>query len=188
MIVEDVCKSGKWLRTVGSNPRRTTKAGSYYAEMNRRCNPELQVGKYASYSGCESYFTTFQEFAEWAMNQRCYGMNLDKDLLVKGNKVYSPTTCVFLPTELNNLITKCEGRRGDWPIGVSFDPLRGFKASAQNGEAKSHLGYFYTSEDAFNAYKVAKEQYMKLQAEKWKHQIDPRAYKALMEYEVEITD
>ena len=41
---------------------------------------------------------------------------------------------------------------------------------------------------AFNAYKEAKEAFVKEQAEKWKSQIDPRAYKALMNYQVEITD
>lgn len=51
-----------------------------------------------------------------------------------------------------------------------------------------HLGYFSTPEEAFNAYKEAKEDYVKEVAEKWKDQIDPRVYEALMKYRVEITD
>ena len=42
--------------------------------------------------------------------------------------------------------------------------------------------------EAFNAYKKAKENYLKELANKWKGKIDPRAYEALMNYEVEITD
>ena len=40
----------------------------------------------------------------------------------------------------------------------------------------------------FNAYKQAKESFIKEQAEKWKGKIDNTAYKALMDYEVDITD
>ena len=36
--------------------------------------------------------------------------------------------------------------------------------------------------------KTAKEDYLKTLAEKWKGNIDVRAYNALMNYEVEITD
>ena len=50
------------------------------------------------------------------------------------------------------------------------------------------MGYFKTEIEAFNAYKTAKESFVKEQAEKWKGKIDERAYEALMDYEVEITD
>ena len=50
------------------------------------------------------------------------------------------------------------------------------------------MKYFNTELEAFNAYKTAKESFIKEQANKWKSQIDNRAYNALMNYEVEITD
>ena len=50
------------------------------------------------------------------------------------------------------------------------------------------LGYFKTELEAFKAYKIAKETFVKEQAENWKSQIDPRAYEALMNYEVNIDD
>ena len=53
---------------------------------------------------------------------------------------------------------------------------------------REHLGYFKTEVEAFNAYKVAKESFIKEQANNWKDQIDERAYEALMNYAVEITD
>ena len=56
--------------------------------------------------------------------------------------------------------------------------------SSQN----KYLGLFNTELEAFYAYKQAKETYIKEVANKWKDQIDPRVYNALMKYEVEITD
>lgn len=52
----------------------------------------------------------------------------------------------------------------------------------------NRIGYFDNFNDAFLAYKKAKEAYLKEQAEKWKGKIDERAYNALMNYTVEITD
>ena len=62
---------------------------------------------------------------------------------------------------------------------------------AQVGKGKGklkHLGYFKTETEAFNAYKQAKEVFVKEQANEWKGKIDDRAYNALMNYQVEITD
>ena len=58
----------------------------------------------------------------------------------------------------------------------------------KNKWKSEHLGSFNTELEAFKAYKKAKESFVKEQAEKWKSQIDPRAYEALMSYQVEITD
>ena len=58
----------------------------------------------------------------------------------------------------------------------------------KNKGKPKHLGYFKTEIEAFNAYKQAKESFVKEQANKWKDQIDERAYNALMNYTVEITD
>ena len=56
------------------------------------------------------------------------------------------------------------------------------------GCQKEHLGSFNTEIEAFNAYKTAKEAFIKEQANKWKGKIDERAYNALMNCQVEITD
>ena len=118
------------------------------------------------------------------------GWHLDKDLLVKGNKVYSEDTCVFLPNEINSLLTKRTASRGEYLIGVSWYKTRkAFKAQVNKNKGKpENLGYFKTEIEAFNAYKTAKEYFVKEQAERWKGKIDERAYEALMDYEVEITD
>ena len=50
------------------------------------------------------------------------------------------------------------------------------------------LGYFDFELEAFSVYKEQKECHIKEVANKWKDQIDPRVYEALMNYQVEITD
>lgn len=53
---------------------------------------------------------------------------------------------------------------------------------------EKHLGSFPTQESAFEAYKQAKESYVKEVAEKWKGKIDDKAYQALLQWKIEITD
>ena len=116
--------------------------------------------------------------------------HLDKDLLIKCNKVYSESTCVFLPQEVNSLLTKRTSLRGNHLIGVYWGKThKAFIALVNKNKGKQeHLGYFKTEIEAFNAYKQAKEDFVKEQANKWKSQIDERAYNALMSYEVSTND
>lgn len=94
-----------------------------------------------------------------------------------------------IPPELNTLIIKCDNARGSYPVGVTAIKKRNaFSSRLSVGGFRKYLGYYKTPEEAFYAYKEAKEEYVKEQANKWKDQIDPRAYKALMNYEVEIDD
>ena len=66
---------------------------------------------------------------------------------------------------------------------------KGFIAQVSKNKGGSEwLGCFKTELEAFKAYKQAKEYFIKEQANKWKSQIDERAYEALMNYQVEITD
>ena len=95
---------------------------------------------------------------------------MDKDLLVKGNKVYSEDTCVFLPREINNVLTSRNSLRGKYLLGVCFHKCSG-KLIAQinlNAINRKYLGTFNTEIEAFNAYKQAKESFIKEQANKWK--------------------
>ena len=138
-------------------------------------------------------FKSYEYFYEWCHKQVGFnnqGWHLDKDLLIKGNKVYSENTCVFIPAEVNTLLIKREALRGEHLIGVSWSKRnKAFRARVNKNKGESeHLGYFKTEVEAFNAYKQAKESFVKEQAEKYKSQIDPRAYNALMKYTVEITD
>ena len=148
-----------------------------------------------TYKGCEvcTEWHNFQNFAEWFEDNyyKIPGevMSLDKDVLVKGNKIYSPETCMFVPQDINILFTKCDNSRGDYPIGVSYHKQKGKYISRCNVCNKlKHLGYFDNPEEAFNAYKTAKEKYIKEVADKYKEYIPQKLYEAMYNYEVEIDD
>lgn len=105
-------------------------------------------------------------------------------MLVKGNKVYSSTTCCFLPYELNHLF-KCSRR--DLPPGVSISGDK-FQVHCSSDGNNNYLGIFKNLEEAFDAYKTAKETEIKRMADKFKSQLTPECYQAMYKYQVEIID
>ena len=160
-----------------------------------RCYSIKNRLKNVNYNDCfvSENFKYYPYFYEWCNKQVGFNsedFELDKDLLIKGNREYGEDTCVFIPREINVMLTKSDKTRGDLPIGVHFDKRRGkYIAQMNRGTGvRKFLGSFESSEEAFNCYKVNKESYIKELAEKWKDAIDPRAYDALMNYEVEIDD
>lgn len=164
-----------------------------WQNMLERCYDLKYQDNFSTYIGClvDEHWHNFQVFGEWFEDnynpETMHDWHLDKDILVKGNKMYSPKTCCFLPQEINLLLNKSKNSRGGYPIGVS---KKGNKFQAQisvNGK-REYLGTFNTTEEAFQAYKTAKEKYIKEVAEKYQHQITEQTYQALINYKVEITD
>jgi hypothetical protein len=161
--------------------------------MHRRCYDPKYHEKHPTYKNCKvcKEWNDYQEFAEWYYSHyyelENEIMNLDKDILKKGNKIYSPKTCVFVPQRINSLFVKSNKIRGELPIGVTKHGNK-FRAMLNKDNKLIHLGLYDTVEEAFHAYKHAKEQYIKEVAEEYKGKIDNRLYDALMNYEVEITD
>lgn len=147
--------------------------------------------KYPSYKDVtvDECWHNFQNFAEWFEKNYTEGFELDKDILVKGNKHYSPKTCCFVPSELNKCFTKREAKRGKYPIGVSFHKkLKRFITSLNRNGDIILLGYYDTPEEAFEVYKFAKESWVKELANKWQEDITEKCYQALINYKVEIND
>ena len=164
-----------------------------------RCYSDAYKKRQPTYEGCEvsENFKYYEYFYEWCHKQIGFGgdgsgnpFHLDKDLLVKGNKVYSEDSCVFLPQEINKMLTRSTASRGEHLIGVYWHKTnKAFKAQVSRSKGKQkNLGYFATEIEAFNTYKQAKEAFVKEQANEFKSQIDERAYEALMNYTVEIDD
>ncbi len=172
-----------------------TKEYALWYDMLERCYSDFYKKKRPTYEGCKvsDKFKSYEYFYEWCNKQIGFGnkdWHLDKDLLIKGNKVYSENTCVFVPAEINSLLVKNTASRGKHLIGVSWNKTnKAFMARVSKNKGKrEYLGSFKTEIEAYNAYKQAKESFIKEQAEKWKWQIDDRAYNALMNYQVDITD
>lgn len=164
--------------------------------MLKRCYDE-NANRYDLYGGsgatvCEEWHN-FQNFAEWyeenyyqVGNER---MEIDKDILIKGNKIYSPQTCIIVPRTINSLFVKSNSIRGDYPIGVSKGRTEGKFAVRCNYRGREKgLGEYFTIKEAFNVYKYFKENYIKEVADEYKPYIPKELYDAMYRYEVEITD
>jgi len=180
---------GKYPANVNGRP---TKVWNIWHKLLGRCYSLKTQKTHPTYIGCQvsENFKNFTYFYEWCQTQIGFtqeDFQLDKDLVFKGNKIYSEDTCLFLPSELNKLLPSCRAARGAFPIGVSARNNK-FSATCRRGAITQHIGLFDTPKEAHNAYKQAKEAYIKSQAEKWKAHIDPRAFAALMAYEVSISD
>jgi len=173
---------------------KTLKEYILWKSMLCRCYDIKYSNKYPTYQNSEvsDSFKYFPYFKEWCNKQIGYdqqGWALDKDILVKGNKLYSEDTCCFVPKEINNLLVKCDSSRGEYPVGVRYRKrFDKFESQVTLYGKMVYLGTFNTPEEAFCAYKEVKEAYIKDVADKWKDRIDPRVYDALMNYQVEITD
>ena len=160
--------------------------------MIRRCYNTKIHNIHPTYKDCKvcDEWLTFSNFKQWFDNHYVEGWELDKDILVKGNKVYSPQTCCFVPQAINSLFTKCKAIRGKLPIGVLkiVDNSKiTYVANVRQGEKRIRK-YFKDVNSAFAFYKVAKEEYIKKIANEWKDQLEPRVYEAMCNYQVEIDD
>lgn len=174
---------------------KITKCYKVWQNMLQRCYDDKLKEKYPTYNGCEvcESWHNFQNFAHWYENNYYEIPNeimcLDKDILSKGNKVYSPETCVFVSKNINSLFVKCNKSRGDLPIGIYYNKQKGKYISHCNfGDGQKYLGSFNTPEEAFNTYKTAKEKYIKQVADEYKEYIPRKLYEAMYNYEVEIDD
>lgn len=162
--------------------------------MMQRCyNPKNKINNPA-YEACTSSetFRHFSKFKSWYYSQigcEQEDWHLDKDILIKGNKVYSEDTCCIVPPEINCALLNNKKARGAFPQGVIYNSTKTrYRARIQRGYKWESLGTYDTPEEAFYAYKPVKEAHIKSLAEKWKDKIDPRVYESLMNWVIEITD
>ena len=100
-----------------------TKEYGLWQHMLERCYSDTYKKKKPTYEGCEvgDNFKSYEYFHEWCNKQIGFDndgngnpFHLDKDLLTKGNKVYSENTSVFIPKEINSLLVKREASRGEY--------------------------------------------------------------------------
>lgn len=164
-----------------------------------RCYTEASLKKHPTYRGCEvsEKWHLYSDFKKWYEENSWYDGDervcVDKDILVKGNRVYGPDTCVLVPLSLNCIFVRNDSLRGDLPIGVFYqdDCRLKYEAVIRKYSKQYSLGHFATPEEAFAAYKEAKEQHIKEVAEDFKQRypkFPQKLYEAMCNYKVEITD
>jgi len=174
------------VRPIGSDGRgRVCPYYDVWHNMFRRAYCPKLHAKHLTYLGvtvCEEWHS-FMAFRAWMMTQDWEGKQLDKDIIVPGNKVYSPATCVFVSSQINTLLIDSAATRGKWPIGVYWQKKGGFRAQIKENGRQRHLGYFTTPEAAHLAWRKAKVRIVRTAA----HECDdPRVSAGLLRHSYRI--
>lgn len=154
-----------------------------WVSMIKRCYRHAYQQANPSYIGCKvvEEWKIFSNFKAWMEKQDWQGKHLDKDILIPGNKVYGPNTCVFVDRNTNIFVTEAGAIRGEWPIGVYWcDCAKKFRARCGNpftGECE-HLGRFTCPNEAHRAWLKRKQELAILLAAE---QTDERVAKAIID-------
>lgn len=171
----------------------TSKSYLKWHDMLVRCYNEKFHERQPQYKGCTvcEEWLNYSNFKVWYYQNKIHGMelDLDKDILFKGNKMYSPETCCFVPHAINTLFLSKKADRGDYPIGVSYEKdKKKFRAEMSFMGRQIKLGTFDAVESAFARYKEYKEDFIKDMAEQYRDKIPDKVYEAMMDWKIEIVD
>lgn len=156
-------------------------------DMMRRCYSELFHIKRPSYTGCTvcNEWVYFSKFKMWVDNMDIDGLHLDKDLLIEGNKVYSPETCLFVTPQVNAMVANLKAKSNALPTGVYAHSSGKYASQISKYKSIKHIGLFGTPKEALAAYNKERINYaMELsEAEE-----NPIVKAALKEYANKIHD
>lgn len=163
--------------------RKKTRSYILWNNILQRCyDPKLHT-KEPTYIGTECYneWLNYQAFAKWYENNfyeiEGEKMEFDKDLLSKDGKIYSPSTCVFLPHSINNALINAKG--------YTFNKQANkYHVQTWYKNKRIYLGSFDTEEEARYTYKLNKQLIVYLLAEEYKDKLPSKVYDALMNYQL----
>lgn len=166
----------------------------------QRCYDPLYRSKWKTYEDvkCCTEWLLYDNFYEWIITQENYEKwksikrrCVDKDILIKGNKIYCPEACSLVPPRINALFTKADISRGNLPIGVMLNKRDNtYIAEVDDNNKHIYLGKYKNQRDAFEVYKEAKEKIIKRIAEEEYSagRISNNCYEAMMSYKVDYDD
>lgn len=130
--------------------------GRAYSEKLHSRNP-----RYRDCSVAKEWHT-FSVFRAWMETQDWEGKQLDKDILISGNKIYGPDTCIFVSGVINKLLCDRAGARGLYPQGVTFSAVRGlFQSSCSLKGRTVHIGFYNSVYQAELSYLIFKSDMIK---------------------------
>ena len=175
---------GKYVAS--KNYKKSEEYQRWCAMMQRGYSKEFKE-KYPTYKDCTVCveWSNFQVFAEWFVNQGGYGkgFELDKDILVKGNKHYSSKTCCLVPAKINTFFTDQSSQSTGLPIGVCKNPSGTYSARISVEGVQVRIGTYKTIEEALSAYSKAKGVRCKELALMYREDISYRVFLAIMDRE-----
>lgn len=177
---------GKYLPTYN---KKSTKARDAWSRMFDRCYNPNYILLYPTYNEaevCEEWYN-FQNFAEWFyQNEYDVGdqsLEVDKDWLSVGNKLYCPEKCCLAPNIINTcILTHKKIKYLDLPVGVSPTASGRYKARCSYYGERKDLGTYNTIQEAEQAYWQFKIKYVEQLAQEYKNVIPNSLYMALMDF------
>lgn len=200
--VKNLMRKGEYGQYIGEGKYRSRENNKKtllylrWENMFARCYNKKELIKNPTYKECivcESWFN-FQNFAKWYEEQIWTDESIlspDKDILNKGNKIYSPETVLLVDQRINTLFIKADSTRNH-AIGTYLNKQGKYTAQCNTGNnTNRNLGSYDTEIEAFYVYKNAKENYIKQVADEYKQkypQFPQKLYDAMYNWEVEITD
>lgn len=133
-----------------------------WRKMMERCYSTSYHTRHPTYIECNvcPEWLRFTNFKTWMEQQEWRDKELDKDILWKGNKTYSPENCIFVSAKVNTFFNIPNSGSGKYPTGVVWNNARSkYEAKCSNpftGKLKS-LGRFnnpYEAHEAWHNYKL----------------------------------
>lgn len=168
-----------------SKDRKHLVAYKKWQSMIERCYSERYQLKKPSYVGCtvSNDWLNYQNFAEWFYSDPHHdrGYELDKDVLLVGNKVYSGKTCALVPSDINNF-AKGYAKENNLPIGVGYRN-GSYSARIYKGGKSEWVGSYSELNEAAKAYTSARNYHARQLAEHWKNKVSYAVYRALSNWD-----
>lgn len=177
---------------VSQNGIKLTEYTIWQSMLQRTCCDKWKK-RYPTYQECtvSENFKSYEYFYEWCHRQKGFGhcnYELDKDILFKGNKLYGEDTCCFVPSQINQLFSRITNYKRTLPVGVYLTGVNKYYSMTSTYSGIRISPVYNTVEEAFNFFKLNKEENIKYYANLWRDFLDPKVYDALMGWTVEITD
>jgi hypothetical protein len=163
-------------------------AYTVWHDMLKRCYKPYDIYHIRNYVDItvSQEWHNFQNFAPWYHSQIDrfgpvdFVWELDKDLLIPGNTMYTPEACLLVPRMINSLMTSAQHARGKYPLGV-YRRGKLYEVACRNCmTGKIHIGTYFTMVEAQNAYWNAKFKAIRdTVIHYWQYLPEPLAYRLL---------
>lgn len=172
--------------------KRSTKAYDAWRQMFKRCYGEAQESAYSGCEVCVEWYD-YQTFAKWFTahywEDAQYRMQVDKDWLVSGNKVYSPDRCEIVPSIINAcLLRQKKTKYYTNALNIDYTASGKYSPILSKYGRPVYLGLFDTIDEATAVYKAEKVSYVRELANRYKENLSARLYDAMMNYDKRLEE
>jgi len=145
-----------------------------------------EVKNYFGCSVCEEWMI-YSNFKKWYDEHYIEGYHIDKDILVKGNKIYGPEYCCFVPLVINSIFVRKKPKESA-VVGVqkTIEYGKVVYTSVINDwlEKKLLCKRGKTEKEAYGYYVERRLDYIKRIADHFKDTLEERVYQTLYNYQM----